>query len=159
VLFGRSKQTAGRYSFGRVDSVLTDLHALNDAPFVHHEGRPLRQVVAGAANLFLSKRDTVLLKHFPVLVAQQRKMNVKLSSEGSVGGGTVGANSQDDGVACFQLWPISLIGFEFTASSFCESQDIEDENDILFGQVVAQSHFFPIVAQKREVRCLVPDSE
>jgi hypothetical protein len=48
-----------------------------------------------------------------------------LLGECGIGGGTVDADSEDDGVACFEFGQISLIGLKFLRSTFCECQDVE----------------------------------
>ena len=58
-------------------------------------------------------------------------MDVELLGVRRVRCRTVTADPEDHRIACFQLWPISLIGFEFTASGFGEGQDVENEHHVL----------------------------
>ena len=105
------EHAAGRHSLRGIDRLLADIHVLDDASLVDNEGRALRQFVARVPYLLEPERDSILLKHLVVLVAQQWKVNIQLPRECCIRCRTIAAYSEDNGVACFQLWPISLIGF------------------------------------------------
>jgi hypothetical protein len=75
-----------------------------------------------------------------------------LFGEGGVGGGTVNADTEDDGVAGFELGLISLIGLKFFRSTTGEGQDVEGEDDVFLAAEIAQLDGFPLVAEKREIR-------
>ncbi len=149
------EKAAGLDGFRRVDCFLAQLDALNDALFVDDEGRALRELVTGTPHLLLANWHAVLSEHLEVRVAQQREMNVELSGKGGVGCGAITTNSKNDRVTRVQLWPISLIGFEFTASSLCEGQHIKDQDDVFLPSKLAELDLLPIIAEQREVRCLV----
>jgi hypothetical protein len=138
-----------------IHRVLADVDVLNDALFVDDKSRPLGQFVARSAHLFQAHRNAILLKHLEIWVTQERKSNVKLLREGSVRRRTVTTDTEHDGVARIQLWPISLIGFEFTASSFGKRKHVEDENDVLLPSEIAELDLFPVIAEKREIGSLV----
>src|SRR5208282_3487594 len=104
---------------------------LNDALFVDDERRALRQLVTRAPHLLLANWHSVLPEHLEVGVAQQREMDVDLASKCGIRCRAVTTNSENDRVTRFQLWPISLIGFQFAASSLREGEHVEDENDVL----------------------------
>jgi hypothetical protein len=84
---------------------------LNDALLVDDEGRALCQFVTRGPDLLEAERHAIQLEHLAILIAQQRKSNVDLASECRVRCWAVVAYSEDYSVACFQLGPISLIGF------------------------------------------------
>ena len=105
------EQAAGRHHLGRVDRVLPDFDALNHSLLVDEERRPLGQFVTGRPNLFEADRHPVLLEYLPVLIAQERKVNVYLTCVSCVRCRTVIADSENHRVGGFQFGPISLIGF------------------------------------------------
>jgi hypothetical protein len=98
-------------------------------------------------------QDAIIGEDLAVHVAEQRDGDADLLGEGGVGGGTVDADSEDDGVAGFELGLISLIGLEFLRSTTRESQDVEGENDVFLAAEIAQLDRLPLVAEKREIRC------
>jgi hypothetical protein len=59
----------------------------------------------------------------------------------------IATNSEDDSVACIQFLPISLIGFEFGASSVGERKHVKDEDDVLFSSEIAEFDLLPVIAE------------
>ncbi len=158
-LLGMPQKAARLHRFRRVHCVLAQLDTLNDALFVDDERRALRQLVTRAPHLLLANRHSVLPEHFEVRVAQQGEMNVDLARKCRVRCRAVTTNSKNNRVTRFQLWPISLIGFQFAASSLGEGEHVEDEDDVLFPSKLAELDLLPIIAEQREVRGLVSGAQ
>ena len=150
------EQAAAGNSFCGIDRVLANVDVLNDTLLVDHEGRALSQFVARSTNLLQPNRHPKLFEDLEVRVAQKRKTETELLRVGSIRRRAVTTNSENHGVARIQLWPISLIGFEFAASSLRKGEHIEDEDDILLAFEIAELDLLPIIAEEREIRSLVP---
>jgi hypothetical protein len=147
LLFAMLEQTAGVECLRRVDRVLPHVDVRNHSLLVDDEGRPLCQLVARRPDLLHSKRHTVLPEHLRSRIAEQREMNVELLGIRGICCRTVTTDSEHHRIACFQLGPISLIGFEFAASGVGKGEDVEDDDDILLSVKIAEFDFLPIVAQ------------
>src|SRR5277367_4136615 len=116
------KEATGGDGFCRVHGILSDVDMLDDALLIHDERCTLSQFVTGAAHHLLANRHSVLFENLEICIGQQRELNIKLLGEGGIRRRTVTAYAKDNRVAPVQLLPISLIGFEFAASSLCEGQ-------------------------------------
>jgi hypothetical protein len=150
------EQAAAGDGFGGVHRVLTNVDVLNDPLLVDNEGRALSQLVARSTHLLHPNRYPKLFENLKVRIAQERKAEAELLREGSVRRRAVTTDSENHRIARIQLWPISLIGFEFAASSLRKGEHIEDEDDILLASEVAELDLLPVIAQQREIRSLVP---
>jgi hypothetical protein len=98
-----------RYRAIRIDGAVTLLHVLNFSLFIDDYGRALRPLVFAALHI-VGLQNLVGRQHFLIHVAEERKGNTDLLRECGVGGGTVDADSEDDGIVCFKFGQISLIG-------------------------------------------------
>lgn len=154
-MLGTLQQAAAGDGLRRVHRILANVDVLDDTLFVDNEGRALSQFVARSTDLFLANRDPKLLEDFEVRIAQERKRDIELLREGGIRRRAVTAYAENYCVARIQLWPISLIGFEFVASSLCKGQHVEDEHDILLPSEVAELDLFPVIAQQCEIWGLV----
>jgi hypothetical protein len=150
------EQAAAGDGFGGVHRVLANVDVLNDTLLVDNKGRALSQFVARSTNLLQPDRHPKLFENLEVGIAQEWKTEAELLRVGSVRRRAVTTNSENHRVACIQLWPISLIGFEFAASSLGKGKHIEDEDDILLAPEIAELDLLPIIAEEREIRSLVP---
>jgi hypothetical protein len=140
------EEATGGNGFRRVNGILADVDMLDDALLINDECRTLSQFVAGATHHFLANGHPVLSENLEICIGQQGEMNINLLREGSVRRRAVTADAKDNRVARVQLWPINLIGFEFTASSLCKCEYVEDQDDVLFRSKIAEFDLFPIVA-------------
>jgi hypothetical protein len=150
--------TAGD-GFRRVNRVLAEVDVLNHALLVHDEGRPLSQLVAGSPDLLKANRHPELLEHPQIRITQELKVNIELLREGGIRRRAVTAYAENYGVTRIQLWPISLIGFEFGASSLGEGEHIENEDHVLLASEVAELDLLPIIAEQSEIRRLVSGTQ
>jgi hypothetical protein len=153
------EQAAGGDRLGGVDRILAYVDVLYDTLLVDDERRSLRQFVARGPDLLHAERHPKLFEHLSVRIAQQRKMNVDLLRVCGVRRWTVTAHPKDHRLACFQLGPISLIGFQFAGSSIREGQHVENDDHVLLPAEIAEFHFLPVVAEESEVWCFVSWSE
>jgi hypothetical protein len=135
---------------------LVEFDVLDFPFFVDDDGgapRPLKIVTLHV--IFL--QDAIFGEGLAIHIAQERHGDADLFGEGGVGGGTVDADTEDDGVAGFELGLISLIGLKFFRSTTGEGQDVEGENDVFLAAEITQLDGFPLVAEKREIRGNVAD--
>ena len=149
------EQAAAGDGFRGIDRILANVDVLYDALFVDDKSRTLSQFVARSTNLLQPNRNPKLFENLQVRIAQEWKTEAELLRVGSVRCRAVTTDSENHRVACIQLWPISLIGFEFTASSFGKCEHVEDENDVLLASKIAELDLFPVIAEEREIRSLV----
>src|SRR4029077_262727 len=141
---------ANRDGGGRIHRGITLLGVLDFFLLVHQDRCPLRPLILAALHV-VGLQYLVRRQHFFVHVAEKRKRNSDLLGECGVGGGTVDADSEDDGVACFEFGQISLIGLKFFRSTAGKCQDVEGENDVFLASIIAQLHLLPLVAEEREI--------
>ena len=93
----------------RIHSTVTLLDVLNFSCFIDDDGSALRPLIFAALHV-VGLQYLVRRQHFLVHIAEKRKGDSDLLGECGVGGGTVDADSEDDGVACFEFGLIRLIG-------------------------------------------------
>ena len=153
------EQAAAGDGFRRINRVLAEVDVLNHALLVDNEGRALSQLVARSPDLFKANRHPKLFEDLQICIAQERKVNVELLREGSVRRRAVTTYAENYRVGRIQLWPISLIGFEFGASSLCKGEHVEDEDNVLLASKVAEFDLLPIITEQREVRRLVSGAQ
>lgn len=134
-----------------IDGALVKFHVLDFSFFIYDDSGAARPFEIVTLNIIFFQ-DAILDEDFAVHVAEQRHGDADLLGEGGVCGGTVYADSEDDGVTGFELGLISLIGLEFFGSATSESQDVEGENDVFLAAEIAQLDGLPVIAEKREIR-------
>src|ERR1700735_533053 len=109
---------------GRIHGAVALLDVLDLPFFVDHDSCALRPLIFSALSAvgfqYLGGRQDFFLH-----VTEEREGYANLFCERGVCGGTVYADSEDDGVACFELGHISLIGLQFFRSAAGESQNIK----------------------------------
>src|SRR4029077_6070283 len=141
---------ANRDGGGRIHRGITLLGVLDFFLLVHQDRCPLRPLILAALHV-VGLQYLVRRQHFFVHVAEKRKRNSDLLGECGVSGGTVDADSEDDGVACFGFGQISLIGLKFLCSTFGKRQNVEGEDDVFLAAIIAQLHLLPLIAEQREI--------
>lgn len=108
----------------RVHGAIVLFDVLDFAVLIHDErGAPRKLVLVSF--LFVILHNPVLFQDFPVHVAQEGKGHANLLGEGGICGGGVDADSEYDGVACFQLGQISLIGLKLFRSTTGKRQHVK----------------------------------
>lgn len=134
----------------RIHGAVTLFDVLNFSCFIDNNGSSLRPLIFAALHI-VGLQYLVRRQHFLVHVAEKRKRDSDLLGECGVGGGTVDADSEDDGVACVEFGQISLIGLKFLRSTAGKCQDVEGKNDVFLAAIIAQLHLLPLVAEQREI--------
>jgi hypothetical protein len=86
-------------------------------------------------------------------------VNIELLREGSVRRRAVTTYPKNYCVARIQLWPISLIGFEFVASGFCKGEHVEDKDNVLLPFEVAELDLLPVIAEQGKIWSLVSGTQ
>lgn len=120
----------------RIHGAIVLLDVLDFAVLIHDErGAPRKLVLVSFLLIIL--HNPVLFQHFPVHIAQEGKRHADLLGKCGIRSGRVNADSEYDGVACFQLGQISLIGLEFFRSTAGKRQYVKRENYILLSTVFA----------------------
>lgn len=129
-----------------IHSAVVKFDVLDFSFFVYNDGGAPRPFEIVTLHVIFFE-DAIIGEGLAVHVAQERHGDADLLGECGVGGGTVYADSEDDGIAGFELGLISLIGLEFFRSTTGESQDVESENDVFLAAEIAQLDRFPLVAE------------
>src|SRR6266852_1284411 len=133
-----------------IDGAGLFFHRLDDAFFVDDESSALRPIIFFFLDV-VHFEDAVLFQHFAVHVAEQRKGDSDFLRESVVGGGTVDADAENNGVGSFELGHISLIGLKFFRSTLGEGQNVKGQDDIFLAAIVTQVDLLPLVVEKRKV--------
>jgi hypothetical protein len=115
---------ANRDSAVGIHGAIALLDMLDFSFFVHDDGGALRPLIFSALDV-IGLQNLVRGEDFLIHVAEQREGDPDLLGECGVGGGTVNADAEDHGVACFEFSHISLIGLEFFGSTAGESQHVK----------------------------------
>ncbi len=136
------------FSFGRAHASTIFLGSM--ASLVHLLFQDLSifadQEVHAARGLVFVFVDSVLVGYFAAPIAQQGERDSNLVGEGFVGEGTIHAHTQNLGVGRFQGFQIRLESFHLLGSTTGERENVERQHDVLLAAVVAQLHFFEVVA-------------
>ena len=112
------------------------LDVLNFSCLVDDDGCALSPLILAPLHV-VGLQYLVGRQHFLVHVAEKGKRDSDLLGECGVGGGTVDADSEDDGVACFEFGQITLIGLKFPRSTFGKCQNVEGEDDVFLAAIIA----------------------
>ncbi len=142
------EQSAGLVRAARVDRIFPFFDVLDDAVFVNHESRAVREPV------FLVQ-NTVLLRGRPLEVTEEGKCQAFLLRKGSVGWKTVHADAQDLCAGFLEFGDIRLIRLELPRSASGKGQDIKCQHHILLSQKVAQLYILAVLVRQGEARRFV----
>lgn len=83
----------------RIYGAVPLFHVLNFPLFVHDNRGSLRPLILAALDV-IGLQDLIGRENLLVHVTEEWKRNTDLFCESGVGGGTVDADSEDDGIAC-----------------------------------------------------------
>ena len=135
----------------RIHGAVTLLHMLNFSFLVHHDRGSLRPLVFAALHV-VGLQNPVRSKDFMFMSLRRGKVTADLLCECGVCCGAVDADSEYDGVACFQLGHISLIGLQFLRSTTGKRQNVEGQDDVFLSAKITELHRLPVIRQQSEVR-------
>ena len=117
----------------------------NHSLAVDHKGNAL-----GHVNQWIE--DAVLLRHFLVFVAQNRKRNVQFVGEIFVALGRIHADPDHLGARLLEFSNISLIRLKLLPSARGESANVEGQHHALFAAEIAEPDGMAVLIIEDEVR-------
>src|SRR5579859_524498 len=151
---------ADRECIVRIDRAFIFLDVLNDPFFIDDNVRTPRPLVRFALDV-VSLEDAVVLEHFFVHVAEEGELDVDLLGERCVGRGGIHTDAENCRIVRINLTgsESSLDRLKLLRSTASKSENIDGEKDVLLAAEVRKLYGLPFVAEKGEVRSMIPDFE
>jgi hypothetical protein len=161
VLFGRLllvKIGAHGHRGVGIDGAIAFLDVLDDPFLVDDDVGALRPLIRLVLDV-VALQDAVRFEHLLVHVAEERKLDVDLLGEGSVGSGTIEAYAEDFRVGGIDLacGESSLDRLKLLRSTLSEGKNVNGEKDVLLAAIVAELDVFPLVTEEGEVGSDITD--
>jgi hypothetical protein len=147
---------ANRQGVIGVDGAVVKFNVLDNAVFIYDDIGAPRPIV-GFALFVVSLEDAVVLEHFLVHVAEERKLDVDLLGESGVCCGGIHTYTENSRIVRIDLTgsESSLDRLKLLRSTTGEGEDVNGEEDILFAAEVRQLDGLPLVAEESKVRSVI----
>ena len=149
---------ANRERVIRIDGAFVKINVLDDAILVDDDVRALRPLIILALHV-VTLEDSVVLEHFFVHVAEERKFDVDLLGECCVCRGGIHTDAEDCRIVFVDLTgsESSLDRLKLLRSTTGESKDIDREKDVFLAAKVRKLDGFPLVAEECKVGSVIAD--